>query len=158
MLTRRSDRGANSEKLVRVFLPSAPRIACTLAVLLSLFLVSRVSAADLFLTAEPEVYAAIDKLNALGFLPGFLANTRPYSLLAVRAAANPMTRFASPDRFEGDLLRWVLEVTVQEHDHVAGGMVEGGGQRGLVPEIAGYAGVAFAERRVRGKTLPVNVQ
>jgi len=92
---------------VRVFPPSSPRIACALAVLLSLFLVSRVSAADLFLNDEPEVYAAIDKLNALGYLPGLLANTRPYSLLAVRAATNTMTRFASPDSFEGNLLRWV---------------------------------------------------
>jgi hypothetical protein len=33
-------------------------------------------ASDLFLKDEPEIYAAIDKLNAMGYLPGFLANTR----------------------------------------------------------------------------------
>ncbi|MGA7105479.1 MAG: capsule assembly Wzi family protein, partial [Candidatus Deferrimicrobiaceae bacterium] len=83
------------------------RFACTLAVLLSLLLVSPVPAADLFLTDEPEVYAAIEKLNALGYLPGLLANTRPYSLLAVRAATNTVPRVASPGGFEGELLRWV---------------------------------------------------
>jgi len=43
-------------------------------------------AADLFLTGEREIYLAVDKLNAMGQLPGFLANTRPYSAAAVRAA------------------------------------------------------------------------
>ena len=43
-------------------------------------------AADLFLTGEREIYLAVDKLNAMGQLPGFLANTRPYSVAAVRAA------------------------------------------------------------------------
>jgi hypothetical protein len=45
-----------------------------------------VRAADLFLTGERESYLAVDKLNAMGRLPGFLANTRPYSAAAVRAA------------------------------------------------------------------------
>ena len=45
-----------------------------------------VRAADLFLTGEREIYLAVDKLNAMGRLPGFLANTRPYSVAAVRAA------------------------------------------------------------------------
>ncbi|TFG59336.1 MAG: hypothetical protein E4H29_04435, partial [Deltaproteobacteria bacterium] len=65
------------------------------------------SAADLFLNDEPEVYAAIDKLNALGYLPGFLANKRPYSLQAVRAAVRTVSRSASTTGFEGELLRWV---------------------------------------------------
>ena len=43
-----------------------------------------VRAADLFLTGEREVYLAVAKLNAMGRLPGFLANTRPYSVAAVR--------------------------------------------------------------------------
>src|SRR5450759_182206 len=43
-------------------------------------------AADLCLTGEREIYLAVDKLNAMGQLPGFLANTRPYSVAAVRAA------------------------------------------------------------------------
>src|SRR4030042_2431259 len=43
-------------------------------------------AADLFLSGEREIYLAVDKLNAMGRLPGFLANTRPYSVAAVRAA------------------------------------------------------------------------
>ncbi|MGA6992493.1 MAG: hypothetical protein WBX50_01210, partial [Candidatus Deferrimicrobiaceae bacterium] len=83
------------------------RFACTLAVLLSLLLVSPVPAADLFLADEPEVYAAIEKLNALGYLPGLLANTRPYSLRAVRAAVRQAPRAAAPGGFEGELLRWV---------------------------------------------------
>jgi hypothetical protein len=64
-------------------------------------------AVDLFLNDEPEVYAAIDKLNALGYLPGFLANKRPYSLQAVRAAVRTVSRSASTTGFEGELLRWV---------------------------------------------------
>ncbi|MGZ8448914.1 MAG: capsule assembly Wzi family protein [Candidatus Deferrimicrobiaceae bacterium] len=65
-------------------------------------------AADLFLNDEPEVYAAIDKLSALGYLPGFLANTRPYSIQAVRAAAETAWRKSVPEGFDGDLLRWLL--------------------------------------------------
>jgi len=83
------------------------RFSCTLVVLLSLFLVSPVPAADLFLADEPEVYAAIEKLSALGYLPGLLANTRPYSLPAVRKATHSVSLIASPGGFEGDLLRWV---------------------------------------------------
>jgi Capsule assembly protein Wzi len=107
LLTSRSSRGANSGKIEGLFPSPCLRFACALAVLLSLFLVSPVPADDLFLNDEPEVYAAIDKLNALGYLPGMLANARPYSLTAVRAATDTMTRFASPDAFEGNLLRWV---------------------------------------------------
>ncbi len=106
MLTRRKERGANPGKIPSVF-PPPPRIACALAVLLSLLLATPVPAADLFLTEEPEVYAAIEKLNALGYLPGHLANTRPYSLGAVRAATHTAQRFASPGGFEGELLRWL---------------------------------------------------
>lgn len=43
--------------------------------------------ADLDLIEEREIYVALDKLNAMGLLPGFLANTRPYDMQAVRAAA-----------------------------------------------------------------------
>jgi len=159
LLARGSDRGANSGKLARAFPPSAPRIACTLAVLLSLFLVSRVSAADLFLTAEPEVYAAIDKLNALGILPGFLANTRPYSILAVRAATNPMTRFASPDRFEGDLLRWVASyVAPKQMGRLTAGVAFSDAQFTLpnnegVPTPDGWSGSASVA--MREETTPL---
>ena len=65
-------------------------------------------AADLFLNDEPEVYAAIDKLSALGYLPGFLANTRPYSMQAVRAAAETASRTSVPEGFDGELLRWLV--------------------------------------------------
>jgi hypothetical protein len=64
-------------------------------------------AADLFLNDEPEVYAAIDKLNAAGYLPGLLANTRPYSIQAVRAAAEAASRQSLPAGFDGELLRWL---------------------------------------------------
>ncbi len=64
-------------------------------------------AADLFLAAEPEIYAAIDKLNASGALPGFLANTRPYSLAAVRAAADGALRESRVEGFDAEILRWL---------------------------------------------------
>lgn len=60
-----------------------------LAVLLSLALqASDAHAADLYLKDEREIYLALDKLNAMGQLPGFLANTRPYNIQAVRAAVD----------------------------------------------------------------------
>lgn len=65
------------------------------------------TAADLFLNDEPEVYAVLDKLNASGYLSGFLANTRPYSMQAVRAAAEAASREAAPAGFDGELLRWL---------------------------------------------------
>lgn len=68
-------------------------------------------AADLLLNDEPEVYEAIDKLNALGLLPGHLANTRPYSIAAVRKAAQAATGATLPGTFEGDLLRWLALYT-----------------------------------------------
>ncbi len=74
--------------------------------MLSLSLASPVAAADLFLNDEPEVYAAVDKLSALGYLPRLLANTRPYPLRAVRAALQA-PRAAAPKGFDGELLRWL---------------------------------------------------
>ncbi len=64
-------------------------------------------AADLFLSDEPEIYVAIDKLNAAGHLPGFLANTRPYSMQAVRAAADAASLTSHPEGLDGELLRWL---------------------------------------------------
>ncbi|MBI5418508.1 MAG: hypothetical protein HZA60_00300 [Deltaproteobacteria bacterium] len=69
-------------------------------------------AADLFLNDEPEIYAAIDKLNAAGYLPGLLANTRPYSMQAVRAAAEAASQASVPEGFDGELLRWLLSYSV----------------------------------------------
>lgn len=73
--------------------------------------VARLEAADLFLNDEPELYEAIDKLNALGYLPGILANTRPYSVQAIRNAAQAASRTIPAGTFEGDLLRWVAAYT-----------------------------------------------
>src|SRR5512146_1806765 len=75
--------------------------------ILSLLAVSPSRAADLFLNDEPEIYAAIDKLNAMGYLPGVLANTRPYSIQAVRTAMKTASRESLPEGFEAELLRWV---------------------------------------------------
>ncbi|HEY7585707.1 MAG TPA: hypothetical protein VH866_04275, partial [Candidatus Deferrimicrobiaceae bacterium] len=61
-------------------------IGMKVVVLIALATAVPARAADLFLKDEPEIYAAVDKLNAMGYLPGFLANTRPYSIQAVRAA------------------------------------------------------------------------
>src|SRR3989337_3287067 len=68
---------------------------------------SRIEAADLFLNDEPEVYAAIDRLSALGYLPRLPANTRPYSVRALRAAMKTAPRAAAPPGFDVELLRWL---------------------------------------------------
>jgi len=68
-------------------------------------------AADLFLTGEREVYLAVDKLNAMGQLPGFLANTRPYSVAAVRAALDNNAVAGQGIDFDSQLARWVSYAT-----------------------------------------------
>jgi hypothetical protein len=83
------------------------RLAPALAAVLAFSLASPVHAADLFLNDEPEVYAAIDRLSALGYLPGFPVTIRPYSLQAVRKATRQAPRTADPDAFEGKLFRWL---------------------------------------------------
>jgi hypothetical protein len=82
------------------------------AVLAALVLVpAPARAADLFLTGEREVYLAVDKLNAMGRLPGFLANTRPYSVAAVRAALDNNPAAAQGIGFDSQLARWVTSAT-----------------------------------------------
>jgi hypothetical protein len=68
---------------------------------------SRIEAADLFLNDEPEVYASIDRLSALGYLPRLPANTRPYSVRAIRAATKLDPRAAAPPGFDGEVFRWL---------------------------------------------------
>lgn len=68
-------------------------------------------AADLFLTGERELYLAVDKLNAMGQLPGFLANTRPYSVAAVRAALDNAAAAGQGFGFDAELARWVAYAT-----------------------------------------------
>jgi hypothetical protein len=68
-------------------------------------------AADLFLTGEREIYLAVDKLNAMGQLPGFLANTRPYSVAAVRAALDNNAASSQGIDFDVQLARWVSYAT-----------------------------------------------
>jgi hypothetical protein len=82
---------------------------------------SRIEAADLFLNDEPEVYAAIDRLSALGYLPLLPANTRPYSVHALRAATKPDPRAAAPPGFDGELFRWLAAyVAPKEMGRVTG--------------------------------------
>jgi hypothetical protein len=83
----------------------------TVILLLALAVTAPARAADLFLNDEPEIYAAVDKLNAMGYLPGFLANTRPYSIQAVRAAVEAASRESAPGEFDGELLRWLTLYT-----------------------------------------------
>jgi len=64
-------------------------------------------AADLFLTGEREVYLALDKLNAMGRLDGFLSNTRPYSVDAVRSALEKNPGASSGSGLDSQLARWV---------------------------------------------------
>src|SRR5512140_969230 len=68
-------------------------------------------AADLFLAGEREIYLAVDKLNAMGHLPGFLANTRPYSVAAVRAVLDNNAAAGQGIGFEAQLARWVVYST-----------------------------------------------
>jgi hypothetical protein len=83
-----------------------------LAVLAALVLFAAPArAADLFLTGEREIYLAVDKLNAMGRLPGFLANTRPYSVAAVRAALARNARADQDSDFDAQLARWVSYAT-----------------------------------------------
>ena len=68
-------------------------------------------AADLFLSGEREIYLAVDKLNAMGRLPGFLANTRPYSVAAVRAALAGNAAASQGIGFDAQLAQWVSFAT-----------------------------------------------
>ena len=70
-------------------------------------------AADLFLVGEREIYLAVDKLNAMGQLPGLLANTRPYSVAAVRAALDNSAAASKGFGFDSQLARWVTYATRQ---------------------------------------------
>ena len=83
-----------------------------LAVLAVLVLFSAPArAADLFLVGEREIYLAVDKLNGMGLLPGFLANTRPYSVAAVRAALDNNAAASQSVGFDAELARWVTYAT-----------------------------------------------
>src|SRR5512139_1228927 len=68
---------------------------------------SPVRAAELYLVDEREIYLAIDKLNAMGALPGFPANTRPYDMKAVRAALDNNPVAFGRAGFESSLAQWV---------------------------------------------------
>ena len=69
---------------------------------------SPVRAGDLYLNDEREIYLALDKLNAMGRLPGFLANTRPYDVQAVRAAVDNVSVDSFGDPQSGDsFASWV---------------------------------------------------
>jgi hypothetical protein len=132
------------------------RFACTLAFLLSLLLVSPVPAADLFLSDEPEVYAAIDKLNTLGYLPGLLANTRPYSLQAVRAAIE-LPR--APEGFDGELFRWLAGyVSAKQMGRITGAVAHSDsrftpGNNDGIPVPKGWSG--YASIAGREETTPL---
>ncbi|MDD5762505.1 MAG: capsule assembly Wzi family protein, partial [bacterium] len=52
-----------------------------------------------------------DKLTAMGRLPGFLANTRPYSVAAVRAALDNNAAAGQGIDFDSQLARWVSYAT-----------------------------------------------
>jgi len=91
---------------LRVVLALAAAIPCLLAIA-----PTSVRAADLFLTGEREIYLAVDKLNAMGRLPGFLANTRPYSAAAVRAALDNNAAAAQSIGFDAELVRWISYAT-----------------------------------------------
>ncbi|HEY3488872.1 MAG TPA: capsule assembly Wzi family protein [Candidatus Deferrimicrobiaceae bacterium] len=70
-------------------------------------------AAELSIAREPEIYQAVEKLDAAGYLPGFAASTRPYPLSSVRDAVdNALASGDLPsdgfDRKLADWLAWYL--------------------------------------------------
>ena len=85
--------------------------AALISVLPAVLPAATAHAADLFLNGEREVYLAVDKLNAMGRLPGFLANTRPWSVAAVRAALADGNAASHGDGFDAQLARWVSYAT-----------------------------------------------
>jgi len=92
-------------------------------------------AADLYLEDEREIYHALDKMNAMGMLPGSLANTRPYDMQAVRAAVDNIAGLYPDDPQSGDpLARWVASYAKQ------------------TAIARGTASISWAERR----TVPPN--
>ena len=105
-----------------------------------------VRAAELFLVDEREIYIALDKLNAMGALPGFLANTRPYNLKAVRAALDNNPVATGGAGFESSLAQWVAlytKDTVMARGTVAGGWSDNGTDRqdnDGVPTPDGFSG------------------
>ncbi len=134
------------------------RFPRALAALLVLLLVSPAPAADLFLADEPEVYAAIDRLSALGYLPGFLVNTRPYSAGAVRTAVSA-PRAIAPEGFDGELFRWLAGyVAARQMGRITGAVAHSdsrftpGNNEGIpVPE--GWT--AYASLAAREETTPL---
>ena len=158
MLTPRKERGRNSRSRPRVFAASAFLYAGTLAILLSLASALPVIAADLFLNDEPEVYAAIDKLNAEGYLPGFVANTRPYSLRAVRAALE-MPRDPAPKGFNRELFQWLAGyVSSRQMGRLTGAVTHADsrftpGNNEGIPVPGGWTG--YASIAAREETTPL---
>ncbi len=103
---------------------NVPVLGCAAIAAIAVLAPAPAKAADLFLTGEREIYLAVDKLNAMGRLPGFLANTRPYSAAAVRAALGDNRAVVRADSaapgdnpatqgygFDGELARWVSYAT-----------------------------------------------
>ncbi len=83
-------------------------IAVSLSVLLGA-VVAPAFAADLHLVNEREIYVALDKLNAMGLLPGFFANTRPYDMQEVRKAVGDVHWSGlAVDESTAELGRWVV--------------------------------------------------
>jgi len=127
--------------------------------LMGIFAASRIEAADLFLNDEPEVYAAIDRLSALGYLPGLPANTRPYSIRAIREATAQARRTAAPGGFDGELLRWLAAyVAPNQMGRVTGAAAHSdsrftpGNNQGI-PVPKGWSGLASVA--VREQTTPL---
>src|SRR5512139_4091368 len=92
------------------FRAGTPARAALLAVAFAALLggtASPARAAELYLVDEREIYLAIYKLNAMGALPGFLANTRPYDLKAVRAALDNNPLLFEDAGFDSRLAQWV---------------------------------------------------
>ncbi len=103
-------------------------------------------AADLFLNGERELYLAIDKLDAMGMLPGFLADTRPYSVAAVRAALDQNRARHQGVEFDSQLAGW-LDYAIRQRLLVRGTVgIEGSEKRdirdneGDIPTPRGVSG------------------
>jgi hypothetical protein len=124
-----------------------------IVVLITLAIAVPARGADLFLKAEPEIYAAVDKLNAMGYLPGFLANTRPYSIQAVRAAVGAASLQSVPEGFDGEVLRWLIAYTAPKSMGRISAAVSRSNSRFLppnnegIPTPEGFGGLASISAR-----------
>jgi len=101
---------------------TAMLVACISVLLFALPLPA--AAAELYMVDEREIYLALDKMNAMGYLPRFFANTRPYDMKGVRAALDNNPALAETLGIGFPLAQWVARYA--EDNAVARGSIAAG--------------------------------